>query len=72
MFLKERVMKTTAQVDVKSLAREVLDALPDNASWDELMYRLYVRQKIEAGIKDVQENRTMPVEEVRKRFGLTK
>jgi hypothetical protein len=54
--------------DVKSQAREVLESLPDDSSWDELMYRLYVRQKIESGLKDVEESRTISDDEVRKLF----
>jgi predicted transcriptional regulator len=36
------------------------------------MQQIYVRQAIEAGIKDSDEGRTMDVKEVRKKFGLTK
>jgi hypothetical protein len=35
------------------------------------MYRIYVRQKIESGMKDVAQGDTVSVAEVRKRFGLT-
>jgi hypothetical protein len=31
------------------------------------MYQIYVRQAIEAGLKDVREGKTRPVEEVRRR-----
>jgi hypothetical protein len=34
------------------------------------MYRIYVREAIEAGIKDSDQGRTLGVEEVRKKFGL--
>ena len=34
------------------------------------MYRIYVRQAIEAGIKDSDEGQTLDVKEVRRRFGL--
>lgn len=34
------------------------------------MYRSYVRQKIENGLKDVAECKSLPGEEVRKLFGL--
>jgi hypothetical protein len=49
-----------------------LDNLPDKATWDDLMYKIYVRQAIEAGIKDSNKGLTVDVKEVRKRFGLTK
>jgi len=28
-------------------AEELINHLPENASWDDLMYNIYVRQKIE-------------------------
>jgi predicted transcriptional regulator len=55
---------------IKQQAHRLLDNLPETATWDDLMYRIYVRQAIEAGIKDSDAGRTVDVEEVRKRFGL--
>jgi len=57
---------------IKQEAYRILDNLPDKATWDDLMRQIYVRQTIEAGIKDSDEGRTVDVREVRKRFGLTK
>jgi hypothetical protein len=34
------------------------------------MYRIYVRQAIEAGIKDSDQGRTLDVKDVRKKFNL--
>jgi hypothetical protein len=55
---------------IKEQARRLLDNLPDSATWDDLMYRIYVRQAIEAGIKDSDEGKTVDVKEVRRRLGL--
>jgi predicted transcriptional regulator len=52
----------------KQEAREAIERLPDSATWDELMYELYVRQKIAAGIKAADEGRVVPHEEVKKKF----
>ncbi len=57
--------------NIKQEAHRLLEKLPDKATWDDLMYQIYVRQTIEAGIKDSDEGRTVNVKEVRKRFGLT-
>ena len=54
---------------IKPKAQQILDSLPDSATWDDLMHRIYVRQTIEAGIKDSDEGRTVDVKEVRKKFG---
>ncbi len=56
--------------NVKEQAHRLLDTLPDSATWEDLMYRIYVRQAIEAGIKDSDEGKTLDVKEVRRRFGL--
>ncbi len=55
---------------IKEQARRLLDNLPDSATWEDLIYQIYVRQAIEAGIKDSNEGRTVEVKEARKRFGL--
>ena len=60
-------MKTQS---IKHEAHRILDNLPETATWDDLMYRIYVRQAIEAGIKDSDEGRTLDVKDVRKKFGL--
>lgn len=52
----------------KSRAREVIDRLPDAASWDDVMYELYVREAIDAGLADVQAGRSVPQAEVRTRL----
>jgi hypothetical protein len=42
----------------------------DDATWDDLMYRVYVRQAIDAGRQDAAEGRLVDVAEVRRQFGL--
>jgi hypothetical protein len=55
---------------IKDEARRIVEQLPDDASWEDLIYRIYVRQAVEAGLKDALEGRTVPVAEVRRQFGL--
>ena len=55
---------------IKPEARRLVEQLPDDATWDDLMYEIYVRQAIEAGLKDSQEGRTVSVADVRRQFGL--
>ncbi len=52
----------------KEAVRQTIDRLPDQATWDEIMYELYVKQKIEAGLKAVEEGRTIPHEEMKRRL----
>jgi hypothetical protein len=55
--------------NIKDQARRIVDDLPENATREDVMYRIYVRQAVDAGIKDSDEGRTIDVKEVRKRFG---
>jgi predicted transcriptional regulator len=64
-------MPSSKQTDVKTAARAAIDQLPNDATWDDVMYRLYVRQKIDAGLRDVENGHTVTTTEVRRRFGLT-
>jgi hypothetical protein len=57
--------------DVRSAVRQLADALPDDATWDDVMYRVYVRQAVNAGLQDVAEGRLVDVAEVRRQFGLS-
>ena len=41
------------RTNVKADARRLIDELPEDATWEDLMYRIYVRQAIEAGLDDV-------------------
>lgn len=58
--------------DIKEEAHRLLDDLPKSATWDDLMYKIYVRQAIEAGLEDSEAGRTIDVREVRSKFGLPK
>ena len=64
-------MTNTPSSDIKSEAHRLIDTLPENATWDDVMYRVYVRQCIDAGIEDADAGRVVEVDEVRRRFGLT-
>lgn len=56
--------------NVKEKAERLVDDLPEDASWDDLIYGIYVRQRIEAGLRDVEAGRVVDAKEVRARFGL--
>ena len=52
---------------------KMLDALPDELTWGDLQYHIYVRQKIERGMRAIEAERTFSQEEVEKHFeGLMK
>ncbi len=51
--------------DLKREAHRLIDQLPEDATWDDLMYQLFVRQAIEAGFADSDAGRTVDLHEVR-------
>ena len=57
---------------IKNEARRLVEQLSDEATWEDLMYEVYVRQTIEAGLEDSRAGRVLPVDEVRAKFGLPK
>lgn len=58
------------KIDIRQEAQRLIDKLPVNATWGNLMYEIYVRQAIEAGLADSDAGRTLDVKEVRAKFGL--
>lgn len=54
----------------KESAHELVDRMPENATWDDLINEIYIRQVIEEGLADSKAGRTTDVGEVRKECGL--
>lgn len=52
----------------KQAAKQIIDQVSDQASWDDIMYELYVKQKIEKGLKAVEDGLTVSHEEAKKRL----
>ena len=44
----------------KQRVRDLLERLPDDCSLDDVVYHLYVMQKVEAGLADVEAGRVIP------------
>ena len=61
-----------AQANIRAEAHRLVENLGEDATWDDLMYQIYVRQAVDAGLEDSQTGRTFDVEEVRAKLGLNK
>lgn len=57
--------------NLKEEARRLIESLFEDATWEDLQYEIYVRQAIEAGLKDSREGRIVPLTEAWARFGLS-
>jgi predicted transcriptional regulator len=55
-------LKPTTKQDVF----EMIKRMPDDASLEDMMYALYVRQRIDLGLKEASEGKTVSHEEVKK------
>ncbi len=58
-------MSTTKEEAINLITR-----LPDEATWDDIMYEMYVKKKIELGISAANEDRVVSQEEVKKLFSV--
>jgi len=52
----------------KEEALQLISRLPEEVTWEDIMYRLYVKRKIEEGIKAAEEGRTASHDEVKELF----
>ena len=48
--------------------RKILDQIPDDASLEDIQYHIYVCQKIERGLQDMDDGRVLSREQVEKRM----
>ncbi len=62
--------KQMATPSIKEEARKLVEKLPENSTWEDLVHEIYIRQAIEAGLADSQAGRTTDAEQVRASFGL--
>ncbi|MDD2401611.1 MAG: hypothetical protein PHD60_05300 [Clostridia bacterium] len=53
---------------VKDEAKKIIDKLPEFATWDDVMYQIYVKKKIETSIKTAEEGKVISHEDVKSRF----
>lgn len=59
-----------ATSSLKQAAHQLIDRLPDSATWDDVVHGIVTRREIELGLSDSDANRTTPAEDVIKEFGL--
>ena len=52
----------------KEQVQQILEELPETASLEDIQYHIYVRQKIQQGLDDVEAGRVVSHEEVEKRL----
>ena len=53
---------------VKDEAKKLIDNLPEQATWEDVMYQMYVKKKIATSIQAAEEGNVISHEDVKKRL----
>ena len=59
-----------AQSTVKEKARELVESLDDDASWEDFAYLVYLQRAVARGLRESVEARGIELSEARKRYGI--
>jgi len=52
----------------KEEVRKLLEQLPDDSSFEDIQYHIYVREKIERGLQEIKEGRVLSQDEAERRM----
>ena len=55
-------------MNAKEQAYRVVDQLPDDATWDDVLHEFYICQQVASGMQDIDNGRTVSDEDARKEF----
>jgi predicted transcriptional regulator len=58
----------TISLSAKEEAKRLIDHLPDQATLNDIMYELYVKQKIQAGLQSAKEGQITSHDEVKRQL----
>jgi hypothetical protein len=50
--------------NAKEQMRELLEVLPDDVTFDDVHYHIFVREKIDQGIKDIEQGKVISTKEM--------
>lgn len=53
---------------IKDEVHKLADGLKESSTWDDVMYQIYVRKKIDAGLRAVDEGKVVSHEKVKEIF----
>jgi hypothetical protein len=54
--------------NTKEEIRKILDALPDDATWEDVQYSIYVRERVERGKAEATEGKLAEQDEIETRM----
>jgi predicted transcriptional regulator len=50
--------------NIRDSAIEAIRGLPEDCTWEDVQYKLYVKQKLQEGMEDIEAGRVLPHDEV--------
>lgn len=53
---------------IKEEGKKLIDKLPDQVTWDDIMYEFYVKKKLAVALKAAEEGHVISHEEVKRGF----
>jgi len=53
---------------VKEEVRRMIESLPDDATWEDVQYSIYVRERIERGRREATDGKILDEDEVERRM----
>lgn len=53
---------------IKEEAKKLIDKLPDEVTWDDIMYEFYVKKKLVIALRAAKEGRVVSHKEVKKKL----
>jgi hypothetical protein len=53
---------------IKQTAHDLIEHLPEQATWEDVMYAVYVRQKLERSLQAAEQGKVTSQEAAKKRF----
>ncbi len=53
---------------IKEEAKKLIDTLPDQATWDDIMYEFYVKKKLAVALKAADEGKVVSHKDAKKRL----
>lgn len=53
---------------IKDQAIQIINALPEDCNYDDIQYHLYLWNKIQRGEREIEEGKTVPHEEAKRRL----
>jgi hypothetical protein len=70
LFDKKKGEHAMTIIMEKDEAHRIIDRMPPDATWDDLMREIYVREAVERGLADSKAGRAKGVKEIRAKYGL--